>query len=261
MKKILLIGELNETLHSLNECMSDSFKVQMCSVNEKDIKDMIRIIRPVILVINVYDVSDNTTMVFDMLKKKYGHMPLVVIGIADIEENFKEILTGFSKALFLARPIMANDVLAACKGLLYEDGEGQLPVIEQRQNSSIVTSDNRHRILVVDDNALMLRKVKKMLEDDYDVSIVNSGEKALRLLVTNPPELVLLDYDMPGINGKETYEKMKENEVTRFIPVIFLTSVAQRKQAVDILKSQPSGYILKPPVKEKILSAIREVLD
>ena len=116
------------------------------------------------------------------------------------------------------------------------------------------------RIMVVDDNALVLRKVKKMLENDYEVSIVNSGEKALKLLEKNNPELVLLDYDMPGMNGKQMYEKMKENEATRSIPVVFLTSVAQKNRTIEILKSQPAGYILKPPVKEKLYEAIREVL-
>ena len=266
MKKVLLIGELNETLHSLSECMSASFKVQMCSVNANDIKDMIRIIRPAILVINVYDISEETKEVFNTLKERYNHMSIAVIGNAETEEQFEQILKNFSKALFLKRPIAVKDVLESCLGLLNMDEEKQSADEERdsttqnitRQN--ITTQDVRHRIMVVDDNALVLRKVKKMLENDYEVSIVNSGEKALKLLEKNNPELVLLDYDMPGMNGKQMYEKMKENEATRSIPVVFLTSVAQKNRTIEILKSQPAGYILKPPVKEKLYEAIREVL-
>lgn len=266
MKKVLLIGELNEILHSLSECMSASFKVQMCSVNANDIKDMIRIIRPAMLVINIYDISEETKKVFDMLKERYDHMTTVVIGTAETEEHFEQILENFSKALLLKRPIAVKEVLESCLDFLNNDEDKQAAGEEEgiaTQNNDVQNSNTQEvmrRIMVVDDNALVLRKVKKMLENDYEVSIVNSGEKALKLLKKNNPELVLLDYDMPGMNGKQMYEKMKENEATKSIPVVFLTSVAQKNQTIEILKSQPAGYILKPPVKEKLYEAIREVL-
>lgn len=256
MKKMLLIGELNETLHSLNECMSASFKIQMCSVNAKDVKDMIRIIRPAILVINVYDMSYDTTEVFAALKEKYDHMSLAVIGTAEIEGELSEVLKGFPKSILLKRPITVKDVLKACYGLLKLD----IPGNESEGRNDINVNLTKKKILVVDDNALVLRNVKKILECDYEVIIVNSGEKALKYLEKSTPELVLLDYDMPGMNGKDMYEIMKDNEQMSSIPVIFLTSVAQRNQIISILKSQPAGYILKPPAKEKLLSVIREVL-
>ena len=257
MKKMLLIGDLNETLHSLSECLSTQFSVQMCSVNASDIKDMIRIIRPAILVINIYDISDNTLAVFDSLKEKHEHIPLIVIGIAQIEEKLSQIVMKFPKAIFLKRPIIANDVLVSSLELL---GMGREKQVFIEGEPSIITRNRKHKIMVVDDNALVLRKVKQMLESEYDVILANSGEKALKVCMKDAPELILLDFDMPGINGKDMYEKMKENEVTKYIPVIFLTSVAQKKQTIDILRSLPAGYILKPPTKDMLFSKIREVL-
>ena len=99
-----------------------------------------------------------------------------------------------------------------------------------------------------------------MLEKNYDVLLANSGEKGLACMKNKRPDLVLLDYDMPGMDGKETFEKIKEDEELQDIPVIFLTSVAERKQIIAVLKNMPDGYILKPPSRDNIISKIRETL-
>ena len=71
----------------------------------------------------------------------------------------------------------------------------------------------------------------------------------------------MLDYEMEGMDGKTTFEAMKEDEDMKWIPVVFLTSVADRKSIYDVLKSKPDGYILKPPDEEKIFETIEEILN
>ena len=63
-------------------------------------------------------------------------------------------------------------------------------------------------------------------------------------IVSKHPDLVLLDYEMPGMNGKSTFEAMLEDEYAKDIPVIFLTSIAERSRIYAVLKSYPAGYIL-----------------
>ena len=79
-------------------------------------------------------------------------------------------------------------------------------------------------ILVVDDSGLMLRNVKSRIEFKYQVNVVTSGEKALASMEKRRPDLVLLDYDMPGWDGKMTLEKIRENPNYQDIPVVFLNT-------------------------------------
>ena len=80
------------------------------------------------------------------------------------------------------------------------------------------------------------------------------------MILSKQPDLVLLDYDMPGMDGKTTFEAMLEDEFAKDIPVIFLTNVAKRSQIYAVLKSYPAGYILKPPDRKILLRTIEDVL-
>ena len=64
---------------------------------------------------------------------------------------------------------------------------------------------------------------------------------------------------MPGMDGKETFETILENNDMKHIPVVFLTSVAKRQQIYDVVKSIPAGYILKPPDRNRLLNTIEDV--
>lgn len=66
----------------------------------------------------------------------------------------------------------------------------------------------------------------------------------LELIPKKKPDLVLLDYEMPGMDGKMIFEAMLEDEYMSQIPVIFLTSISQKDRVYGVLKSVPAGYIL-----------------
>lgn len=76
--------------------------------------------------------------------------------------------------------------------------------------------------MIVDDNPLVLRNMKSILEEKYDIFLVPSGEKALELIPKKHPDLVLLDYEMPGMDGKAVFEAMTQDDEMKTIPVIFL---------------------------------------
>lgn len=116
------------------------------------------------------------------------------------------------------------------------------------------------KIMLVDDSALLLRRMKSMLEKHYEICLAKSGEQALKMIPKENPDLILLDYEMDGMDGKSTFEAMKEDEEMRGIPVVFLTSIADRKSIYSILKSKPDGYILKPPDENRIKETIEEIL-
>jgi len=84
------------------------------------------------------------------------------------------------------------------------------------------------KIMIVDDDVGVVYSIKhgmERLDKDYEIIPVNSGKKCLELLTNNNiPDLILLDIMMPEISGWETYQKIKQNELWRNIPIVFLTA-------------------------------------
>ena len=115
-------------------------------------------------------------------------------------------------------------------------------------------------ILVIDDNGILLRTVKEMLEERFEVSIAPSCELALKSVEKKKPDLVLLDYEMPTMNGVDTLKVLRERKETRDIPIIFLTGAADRGVVTEILSLKPDGYMLKPPNKQKLIDLIEKII-
>ncbi len=115
-------------------------------------------------------------------------------------------------------------------------------------------------ILVVDDNATTLRGIKKLLEKHYEVVLANSGTKAIAQISRKKPDLILLDYEMPVCDGKQTFEMIRSDEEMADIPVVFLTGVNDKSHIHAVLRLKPAGYMLKPYEPEKLLAIIEKVL-
>ena len=116
-------------------------------------------------------------------------------------------------------------------------------------------------ILIVDDNAMLLRTMKHLLDEAYSVGVAVSGAQALKAMEKKQPDLVLLDQEMPQMSGKEVFLKIKENDAWKDIPVMFLTSATDAETVEELMSLNPAGYIGKPPEKNRLFEAIRSVLD
>lgn len=119
---------------------------------------------------------------------------------------------------------------------------------------------NKKKIMLVDDSPIMLRNIKSILDQNYEVLLTTSGRQALKAIPEKEPDLVVLDYKMPDLDGKTVFEEMQNDEYMKDIPVIFLTSVSNSDMIKAILKLKPAGYILKPPDKDKVLETIQNAL-
>lgn len=115
-------------------------------------------------------------------------------------------------------------------------------------------------VLIIDDNGILLRTAKEMLEEQFDVSIAPSCELALKAVKKKKPDIILLDYEMPIMNGIDTLKALREKKETREIPIIFLTGVADKSVVTEILSLKPDGYMLKPPNKQKLIDLIEKIL-
>ena len=103
-------------------------------------------------------------------------------------------------------------------------------------------------ILVVDDVSQIRTILRFNLEKEgYNVIDANSGERALEYAVgENIPDLIILDIMMPKMDGYEVIRKLRESDVTKHIPVIFLTAKAQKKDVLKGIEAGGNDYVVKP---------------
>ena len=120
---------------------------------------------------------------------------------------------------------------------------------------------DERKILVVDDDQNMLQLLYTFLRDSYRVTTATNGQEALDMIREKRPDLVMLDYLMPGMNGKETLEVIRNDEELKDLPVFFLTGVSDTNKISECLKLDPIGYILKPIGKFSLLAKIRAYFE
>lgn len=92
----------------------------------------------------------------------------------------------------------------------------------------------------------MVATVFLEMEGEFEVTAVERGSEAVAAAIANPPDVILLDYMMPGMNGPETFAALRANERTRSIPVIFLTGMSDAEVQGDLLAAGARGFIQKP---------------
>lgn len=253
-KKVLLVGELGEIVRSLNECLADDFQVQLCPEQLENVQSMVKIIKPELILICQIGVEEIDNAIFEWIQEKCTQTPVLGITTSD---GWKQCREFYKKEQFdvLFRPVAKKELLEKCHQMLQPDGMGG------PEEEVIRNLQRKKKIMLVDDSALLLRRMKSMLEKYYEICLAKSGEQALKLIPKETPDLILLDYEMDGMDGKSTFEAMKEDEDMKWIPVVFLTSIADRKSIYSVLKSKPDGYILKPPDENRIRETIEEILD
>ena len=105
-----------------------------------------------------------------------------------------------------------------------------------------------HKVMIVDDNKTNLIMAKKALEDIYEIVPVSNGQMALEFLqeMPDPPDIVLLDVDMPDINGFYVISQMKNVDKLRDIPVVFLTAQDDTTTEIEGYSLGAIDYITKP---------------
>ncbi|OEZ96816.1 two-component system response regulator [Duganella sp. HH101] len=116
-------------------------------------------------------------------------------------------------------------------------------------------------ILVVDDTPDNLLLMANLLKDSYTVKAANNGDKALKIANDSPPpDLILLDIMMPGMNGHEVARALQAEPRTRAIPIIFLTAMASTDDETRGLEMGAADYITKPISPPVVLARVRTQL-
>lgn len=123
------------------------------------------------------------------------------------------------------------------------------------------------KILIVDDDRIMLDVMEQALEPYYEILSAVSGSEALRLLRsacaagTALPDLILLDIDMPGMNGYEVLEQLARHEDLKKIPVVFLTGLTDEQAEMKGLSRNVLDYLKKPVGMRVLLMRVQHYLN
>ena len=171
-------------------------------------------------------------------------IPIFAIGDADELGTVEKIISKNLIRQKFQRPINVSEVVTSITG--YEKKYGR---------------QNKKKILVVDDSGTMLRNVKGWLEESYQVTLANSGAMAIKYLATNRPDLVLLDYEMPVVDGKQVLEMIRGEHEFADIPVIFLTNKGDKETIMDVMALKPQGYLLKSMEPSQIIKSIDDFFE
>ena len=210
--------------------------------------DAIHEIKEELCAILIYADEDliSKTYALTYLKDKAveDELPVFVFGYS---EEISAVEDYISKGLIqdhFTRPINVREAVSAIDSYLKKYG-----------------NQNKKKVLVVDDSGAMLRNVKGWLEDKYHVILANSGAMAIKYLALNRPDLVLLDYEMPVVDGKQVLEMIRTETDFYDIPVIFLTGRDDQESVMKVMELKVQGYLLKTMPPEQIVKTIDDFFE
>jgi PAS domain S-box-containing protein len=135
----------------------------------------------------------------------------------------------------------------------------EVAISEKKEHSGL--AERRSRILWADDNADMRDYVRRLLAEPYDVLAVPDGLTALAKAREEPPDLVLSDIMMPGLDGFGLLRELRSDPRTKAIPVILLSARAGEESSIEGLSSGADDYLVKPFSAKELLARVRTHLE
>ncbi len=172
-------------------------------------------------------------------------------------EKFLLYLIGNSEELNLAQSIIAKEKIQDSY-LRPLDVKLLAENLNTVVDYSAVDESLRKKILIIDDDGAMLRMMKTWLSVKYHVYMASSGKIALSFLAQTHVDLVLLDYEMPVMNGPEVLKTIRDDAKLRDTPVIFLTAKDDKESVMKVVGLKPIKYLLKSMPKDKLIASIDE---
>ncbi|MBQ9513154.1 MAG: response regulator [Lachnospiraceae bacterium] len=216
------------------------FEVTQVKTNVTEISHVENV--PEIWLLYLQDTDKKMTDVLSYIKDQVDekNIRFYMIGTTDeLASAMKSVPGSYVKGTF-TRPFRVDEI--ADKLTIESD-------IVQRMKES-------RRILIIDDDATMLRRYKDMLSGRYRVYTANSGMNAIQMLVSTEVDLILLDYEMPVIKGPKVLEMLRSEPHTKNIPVMFLTSKNDRESIIAVMELNPVNYLLKSLSNAEIIDKI-----
>ncbi len=169
---------------------------------------------------------------------------LILVGEREVWSELVKIYKSVSQFVWVYRPVEIHQLTEAI----------------EKAFASKPKPKGGNRILIVDDDPDYAKMVRGWIKDSYKVDIVTAGMKAISFLLKVPDDdkvnLILLDYEMPIVDGPQVLQMLRQEPATADIPVVFLTGRGDRESVAKVVSLKPDGYILKSTTRDDLLSFI-----
>jgi PleD family two-component response regulator len=248
MRKILIVGDFSNDTSDVNSYLEQHFHTQLCTDSGKIVKSMLKMYVPDLVLMDIDGFENINEDVFEAIQEYDPSLPVITYG----RELKKQMFISYyysGQCRHIPQPSREIIIREICK----EFNMNADAII-----NAIVDTEKKH-IIVVDDNPVLLRNMRNMLQDKYRVTLATSAAQCMKAMGQDSPDLIILDYEMPVVDGKQTLEMIRAEEDYRNVPVIFLTGIADKEHVDAVLDLKPAGYFVKPPMQTKIINAIENI--
>jgi diguanylate cyclase (GGDEF)-like protein len=283
--RILIVDDDDAAILVVRHTLSDLGEFHFAKTGEDALR-LARRVNPHLILLDAYMPGVDGFLVCATLQadSAFEHVPIVFVSrFSDARNETRALDLGaadfiakpFTPAVLYARVrnhldrMRRTDVkLQAAQGRWRRVGEpraapamhgadhNSLPASEGRQVATVMNDD----ILIVDDDPDTIKVLSRILADSGDLRFATNGEDALRLVREAAPDLMLLDAEMPGLNGFRVFDAMKADPALADVAVIFVTSQSESAFAVSAFEKGAADYITKPVNAALVLARVRTQL-
>lgn len=275
--RLLIVDDMHENLHGLMQILRDDYAILAATRGEKAIELARRAPQPDLILLDVKMPGMDGYSVLASLKAHpaTAEIPVIfVTSLAEPEDEARGLKLGV--AGYITKPVDPDRLRQQVSQHLTRSRHptvapavaarlvppGNLPAQQDGPGAAPLLGDRPPRLLVVDDIPENIHSLIEALKDEYQILVANSGPKALELVAgPHPPEMVLLDILMPGMDGYEVCRRIKAMPLGARIPIIFVTLVDATQDKVKGFAIGAADYITKPFDIDEVRARVRTHLE
>lgn len=258
---IILTGRNHQLVTDFFTENNKDYKYFTSSTRKEDMLNHIELVQPAAVVCCVSCESDDVASAMAEVRDVLGEKKIcmILVGTKEDTTSFQKYFS-YAADLILNKPITNEEIYKQIKDTLNFRGNLKKSEEEKIKAMPELNDAEKKHILVVDDDIIMLKLIKEHLHEKYNVALANNGVTALKFLQTKTTDLIILDYEMPGMNGPEVLSNIRQDKRLLNIPVVFLTGTKDKEKVQNALMLKPQGYLLKPIEKDKLMGMIRTLI-
>ena len=237
-KKIIYVDDVNYSLVSLRNRMQEHYEIFPADSAVK-LFEFLSFFRPdlILLDVNMPDVDGYEIVKSLKADERYADIPVIFLtGNSDRESVVKGLSLGAVD--YVVKPFSPSKLI--------ESIETHLASKKSRGTSDEEDNSGRPGVLIVDDVTSMLRAMQYALRDKYKVYLISKSEDVLEFLQTKKPDLILLDYVMPGLNGFTLIPMIRKLPEHKDTPIIIVTTEGTQDHVNEAMSLGASDFIVKP---------------
>ncbi|MDH5543982.1 MAG: response regulator [Gammaproteobacteria bacterium] len=258
---ILIIDDVAENIHSLMGVLRDEYTITAATSGEKGLEMARRKPHPDLILLDIKMPHMDGYSVLDQLQNNEETTDIPVVFVTALSEN-EDVARGLKLGVvdYIIKPVEPDILrLRVRTQLNLRDVQRQLTHQQARLPDK---HTNLPKVLLVDDVPENLHELIEALKADYQIQVAGNGAKALEIVNSDsPPDIVLLDVVMPGMDGYEVCRRIKSSTLGNAIPVIFISVANALEHKISGFRIGAADYITKPYDIDEVRARVRTHLE